>query len=196
MRGEQSKSHSEYSATLGSPPLARGTETLKAIYWSLMGITPACAGNSSKKNPLFAFDWDHPRLRGEQPDYAGHLPDIIGSPPLARGTAYCSGYGFAYLGITPACAGNRQSMKLKYALYQDHPRLRGEQHMTDDKTVKELGSPPLARGTVPLARKRRVRHGITPACAGNSLDEEGVSLLRWDHPRLRGEQLGISRCCH
>ena len=31
--------------------------------------------------------------------------------------------------------------------------------------------------------------GITPAYAGKSFDTEKAAVLRWDHPRLRGEKL-------
>ena len=50
LRGEQSWFGDEVTPAQGSPPLARGTERY-ALYrsWRL-GITPACAGNSTRRS--------------------------------------------------------------------------------------------------------------------------------------------------
>ena len=46
LRGEQSQNPVVVTLMLGSPPLARGTDFDDAFDKALMGITPACAGNS------------------------------------------------------------------------------------------------------------------------------------------------------
>mgnify|MGYP007011902323 CR=1 FL=1 len=51
-----------------------------------------------------------------------------------------------------------------------------------------MGSPPLARGTGDLSAYHPIDNGITPACAGNSLDKKESRMGIRDHPRLRGEQ--------
>ena len=98
----------------------------------------------------------------------------------------------AKLGITPACAGNSAFMCRLPQAAQDHPRLRGEQSKGDKMTMTNEGSPPLARGTVPVRTDEIAWRGITPACAGNSLICCIKFVVRGDHPRLRGEQLGRS----
>ena len=106
LRGEQGDSTSADCVQVGSPPLARGTAFLEYTMILLAGITPACAGNSVFGIYHDTFGGDHPRLRGEQEDTAYFPVNSVGSPPLARGTAY---YGRARVGlggITPACAGN------------------------------------------------------------------------------------------
>ena len=70
------------------------------------GITPACAGNSEMHTYELIEIKDHPRLRGEQ--YLRGIGAFLwrGSPPLARGTAFCALMPARLPRITPACAGN------------------------------------------------------------------------------------------
>ena len=70
----------------------------------------------------------------------------------------------------------------------DHPRLRGEQGDTWAEWPLGVGSPPLARGTVLYCAHSCISFGITPACAGNSVDKAHALYELGDHPRLRGEQ--------
>ena len=133
-----------------------------------MGITPACAGNScpfALNPPIYR---DHPRLRGEQPIMAAHVSALVGSPPLARGTADVKRGGNQKWRITPACAGNRERGLFQIPSTEDHPRLRGEQMREREQRDHVPGSPPLARGTDKLICRSRANLGITPACAGNS----------------------------
>ena len=50
------------------------------------------------------------------------------------------------------------------------------------------GSPPHARGKVPVLDARQLRHGITPARAGKSFKEKYFGMVSEDHPRTRGEK--------
>ena len=106
LRGEQMTG--EYAAFVekGSPPLARGTAGHAAAVQRLVGITPACAGNSPFACALFGAFKDHPRLRGEQRPTRRIDGFMAGSPPLARGTAFTTDEIIMLSGITPACAGN------------------------------------------------------------------------------------------
>ena len=143
-----------------------------------------------------SFGWDHPRLRGEQTTISIIISIIVGSPPLARGTAITYPTGRKEYGITPACAGNRCNLLNKCNLMRDHPRLRGEQLITGNGTCPRSGSPPLARGTVPDAKCILSGQGITPACAGNRIQKLDDITAAEDHPRLRGEQFGadLKKC--
>ena len=49
------------------------------------------------------------------------------------------------------------------------------------------GSPPLARGVPEFKLWADAKHGITPACAGSTHCKPRLSVILWDHPRLRGE---------
>ena len=167
MRGEQVPQRDRHPPGAGSPPLARGTGVGICAKCLRGGITPACAGNSTLLSFRARQNEDHPRLRGEQ-DFDGPAGVYkVGSPPLARGTVR-AGYARAVQhGITPACAGNSPHAQRRPYQCRDHPRLRGEQVANTVAIVIELGSPPLARGTVANRAAEHNINGITPACAGN-----------------------------
>ena len=66
LRGEQTAVHLFSFLRLGSPPLARGTESIQRNRSYTLGITPACAGNRVNAGEVIWNGGDHPRLRGEQ----------------------------------------------------------------------------------------------------------------------------------
>ena len=93
--------------------------------------------------------------------------------------------------ITPARAGKRFKAALFAVLLNDHPRTRGEKVRRDGVIVKDLGSPPHARGKgnpVPVIPED-VR--ITPARAGKSFARYGALFGMRDHPRTRGEKRNV-----
>ena len=50
----------------GSPPHVRGKDCSKVMQELLLGITPACAGKSTKSRNAIPLNWDHPRMCGEK----------------------------------------------------------------------------------------------------------------------------------
>ena len=188
MRGEQIRNLLTLLVQRGSPPLARGTERAARSARHKKGITPACAGNSRALCADPVLVGDHPRLRGEQVPTSVYIVIIMGSPPLARGTAACHAAHACGAGITPACAGNSLAKASAYFWLQDHPRLRGEQILRRGKCARFVGSPPLARGTDKGDLVFIHKGGITPACAGNRKRICSNRKQCRDHPRLRGEQ--------
>ena len=187
MRGEYKRTVVASLLSVGSPPLARGIPF--PIVWNVWtcGITPACAGNTILHRHCLPRLWDHPRLRGE---YAYAEAEGIcgqGSPPLARGIPLITADLIVHVGITPACAGNTR-IEIASALHKrDHPRLRGEYPEKMGNSALLEGSPPLARGIRALWGFCGLPHGITPACAGNTVTAVKRSSRTQDHPRLRGE---------
>ena len=126
-------------------------------------------------------------MRGEYCIICCDVVTPMGSPPLARGIRVGRKTAASVLGITPACAGNTVIALIHRNAYRDHPRLRGEYSIAVISDFPAPGSPPLARGIHLTAVLRVKRHGITPACAGNT-----CLICLWkrsarDHPRLRGE---------
>ena len=168
MRGEQSSLQSRASQSRGSPPHARGAGFFRNFLGAAGGITPACAGSSQCKGLTSAFQWDHPRMRGEQQVNDASVPVREGSPPHARGAELLMPGQPAGRGITPACAGSSSRFRIRYPAAQDHPRMRGEQ--------------PVRRPGAGAAG------GITPACAGSSDSVLPPAVFPGDHPRMRGEQ--------
>ena len=189
LRGEQSTLCTKQAVTLGSPPLARGTEYPLTNRCCAQGITPACAGNSRHVISLRQIKWDHPRLRGEQVSRICRAVLSLGSPPLARGTVVIKRHVRVHNGITPACAGNSYLVIYQCHKTGDHPRLRGEQPSRKDVYAQIEGSPPLARGTEMKLINDLSEQRITPACAGNRKIFLLIKCSVKDHPRLRGEQL-------
>ena len=91
------------------------------------GITPACAGSSTRERSAGPWEWDHPRMRGEQHTPPASMEVLSGSPPHARGAGFNSPWDIEREGITPACAGSSLSSCTSWIPLQDHPRMRGEQ---------------------------------------------------------------------
>ena len=65
LRGEYIYLSQSQALYLGSPPLARGILRNSLFIKLLIGITPACAGNTSLCSARLLLFRDHPRLRGE-----------------------------------------------------------------------------------------------------------------------------------
>ena len=168
MRGEH-PSECLYTCILqGSPPHARGTRKVVINDSTVKGITPACAGNTNHGPILLNQPGDHPRMRGEHPDFTNALDRYIGSPPHARGTHNSFLPTSLCTGITPACAGNTKRVLLLFRHIRDHPRMRGEHQSSLWKVQFCRGSPPHARGTRLFCFRRFWKERITPACAGNT----------------------------
>ena len=125
-----------------------------------------------------------------EPDFA-HL---VGSPPRVRGTDIYSHRHGVPLRITPACAGNRPSLRVMQQTPSDHPRVCGEQAGFSPKKTIRGGSPPRVRGTEKSQAFARRDFRITPACAGNrSIGGKGKNYAK-DHPRVCGEQRIAGKC--
>ena len=127
MRGEQAASARSCSASMGSPPHARGAGQRGACRGKQDGITPACAGSRPVIRRSSLGAGDHPRMRGEQEATRRGLSRTAGSPPHARGAVEKCMAGINSEGITPACAGSRSGMWCVTLSAGDHPRMRGEQ---------------------------------------------------------------------
>ena len=74
-------------------------------------------------------------------------------------------------GITPAYAGKRNKMALRYGFFKDHPRLCGEKEADVQFLFHSLGSPPPMRGKEYSPLKNDLTIGIPPAYAGKRLLE-------------------------
>ena len=150
----------------GSPPLARGKETVWTLFNGWYRITPACAGKRTAYAGGYQMIEDHPRLRGEKASGTNLLKSLPGSPPLARGKVLRRFKVCLQFRITPACAGKSRSRHRLDSQNQDHPRLRGEKSLKKSRRPVSKGSPPLARGKALSSAPAPPLGRITPACAG------------------------------
>ena len=71
--------------TIGSSPLARGKPLALERQGALVGIIPACAGETTSTGGCAPCRPDHPRLRGGNPSSTRRTLSLGGSSPLARG---------------------------------------------------------------------------------------------------------------
>ena len=133
MRGEQRRCGDAGSRTIGSPPHARGAATTAGTQYWQQGITPACAGSSTRRRPAWRSCRDHPRMRGEQIRYCNLICFGQGSPPHARGADSFNNHVLLPPGITPACAGSSYRQPWITTAHRDHPRMRGEQSRKKNK---------------------------------------------------------------
>ena len=146
MRGEQVVWQISAGTMTGSPPHARGAGEAPAVPDSARGITPACAGSRCDASGPACYQWDHPRMRGEQAGLNIVFSIGKGSPPHARGAVRLSLPLSGDTGITPACAGSSLLGVLCDGRQRDHPRMRGEQLARTLRHWLRKGSPPHARG--------------------------------------------------
>ena len=186
-RGEHAASAWSRTATVGSPPLARGTHQHGAPASHVGRLTPARAGNTSRKVNPACTAAAHPRSRGEH--FGSHYVarNDLGSPPLARGTPQASSATPLILRLTPARAGNTCTLWLHRNAIAAHPRSRGEHRYLPPFTPFILGSPPLARGTLLVVIGLIIGGRLTPARAGNTHERTACMAEHSAHPRSRGE---------
>ena len=111
----------------------------------------------------------------------------IGSPPRVRGKLLDLDGKTELARITPACAGKTEDALLAYDLGEDHPRVCGENAVSERLLFCCQGSPPRVRGKPRGERSHDQERRITPACAGKTLDEYHQHPDTEDHPRVCGE---------
>ena len=186
-RGEYPHHCVEDTFLPGSSPLSRGIHRGRRRGRVLRRIIPALAGNTACRPGRVPRERDHPRSRGE---YRGMRPSAsrtAGSSPLSRGIRTGRGPGRVGGRIIPALAGNTRLWLLSLGQGRDHPRSRGEYHVSSGRGCPRKGSSPLSRGIrFPVTDSNSLK-GIIPALAGNTSLSSTKDRLRPDHPRSRGE---------
>ena len=175
--------------TCGSPPHARGRQENNTSMGARRRITPACAGKTRITPAVSPRNGDHPRMRGEDRQFMALWNYTDGSPPHARGRRREHLAAVNPPGITPACAGKTSGLKFLLTTRRDHPRMRGEDASQRASSIRVVGSPPHARGRLLRQGRTGFDDGITPACAGKTSNPLSRRTPRWDHPRMRGEDL-------
>ena len=185
--GEHAALESGEPMDVGSSPRVRGTPHARHGALVLVGIIPACAGNTNYN--LFLAMWfrDHPRVCGEHNSAITAAVSSVGSSPRVRGTRSRRRGAFAFAGIIPACAGNTTARSLFKAQVEDHPRVCGEHDGQYFRILGSVGSSPRVRGTRNQHREGPSLQGIIPACAGNTCLSLASISCPWDHPRVCGE---------
>ena len=107
MCGEKATARCSVTGSKGSPPRVRGKALDALVRHHAGGITPACAGKSSRPTAFCARCRDHPRVCGEKYFALIHSESFGGSPPRVRGKVAGVCACNVVQRITPACAGKR-----------------------------------------------------------------------------------------
>ena len=170
MRGEHPTRSRRRARPAGSSPHARRARTIDHSGQTKPGIIPACAGSTRRTAHQASCPGDHPRMRGEHPLQLFGSKLCLGSSPHARG-ARADAWPQAGGGrIIPACAGSTAVRGLMRSCRRDHPRMRGEHKSHKPCECKGIGSSPHARGALGCFVLGQLALGITPACAGSTLE--------------------------
>ena len=109
-------------------------------------LIPAHAGKTAPPRAVIAYNWAHPRSRGENDvgDRADRLG--VGSSPLTRGKPDPHPHSGHSLGLIPAHAGKTGFEAGDDFASGAHPRSRGENLRVGVDALKAQGSSPLTRG--------------------------------------------------
>ena len=132
-------------------------------------------------------DLAHPRLRGDDQRRTWSRQGQRGSPPLTRGRCRPMKPDEYEPGLTPAYAGTILRTCRSTSSKRAHPRLRGDDRLSDSQTLLPMGSPPLTRGRFGDIDLSNAENRLTPAYAGTIFRWGRVSVRVRAHPRLRGD---------
>ena len=171
----------------GSPPRVREKLGFKPDSKGGYGITPACAGKTSRLIRSDCALRDHPRVCGKNVICLVFSSVSIGSPPRVREKLTIATYKGLCLGITPACAGKTQIFRPSECLPRDHPRVCGKNAIVAPFFACAPGSPPRVREKLGYRHARHYPSRITPACAGKTTKSKTHYWWREDHPRVCGK---------
>ena len=124
--GEKVEQRNIVIDTIGSPPPMRGKAGRLCTMTQRCRITPAYAGKRAPVVVRTPIVRDHPRLCGEKGIWKTGSKQLLGSPPPMRGKDLLVVQPCTADGITPAYAGKRFQISIRWNLLRDHPRLCGE----------------------------------------------------------------------
>ena len=151
------------------------------------GITPACAGRTSKRGRGKVKSRDHPRVCGKDRKFHAIVANYPGSPPRVREGRPDRRRQRWCLGITPACAGRTDFPKNGLTYTRDHPRVCGKDVCTFTCILFTPGSPPRVREGLLTKGSPPAPVRITPACAGRTHALKSRKTGLKDHPRVCGK---------
>ena len=187
VRGDHLSESPNLSACPGTPPRARGSPFGDRDHRHILGNTPACAGITVEHEVSSPYAREHPRVRGDHKAPGPAFALTKGTPPRARGSPAHRVRRRRRRGNTPACAGITAEVTPNRPLPTEHPRVRGDHFVQVDAGASDDGTPPRARGSLLVVRRRGWVLGNTPACAGITGAPSVPMPCRREHPRVRGD---------
>ena len=165
--GENKASDGEDIAEYGSSPRGRGKPFVVGAAGFGPGLIPAWAGKTPSSRPRSTERRAHPRVGGENRQPPPYGAVRVGSSPRGRGKLIPRAGIPGVAGLIPAWAGKTPPGQHTAARSRAHPRVGGENVMSDNLMPDPYGSSPRGRG-----KQRRVDASRAQAMA---------------HPRVGGE---------
>ena len=173
IRGEHDTPLTNVTPFTGSSPHTRGAHGSKRREAEKCRIIPAYAGSTRPGPWCPTTRTDHPRIRGEHVTSCFVSIALVGSSPHTRGAPPRTGRGPCGPRIIPAYAGSTVP--------------------PPPSVCCPAGSSPHTRGARAVVECAGSAPGIIPAYAGSTSFLFFVTRGCRDHPRIRGEHVGLLR---
>ena len=171
----------------GSSPQMRGALTTVQTFTVCVGIIPADAGSTPRKNCMLSGNTDHPRRCGEHYGHDRSRQARGGSSPQMRGALAVPYLLLTGVGIIPADAGSTPVSAIRVLGSWDHPRRCGEHVILVRLIQIMVGSSPQMRGALVIILLTIYSLRIIPADAGSTGRGKLQRPDHADHPRRCGE---------
>ena len=139
---------------------------------------------------------EHPRVRGENGVNNGGGEGDSGTSPRARGKLSRFRCCTRKIRNIPACAGKTGAVGFCWSVAEEHPRVRGENTRIQRCYQTKHGTSPRARGKLRDQSNFLPPRGNIPACAGKTGDSRVHDVRLEEHPRVRGENTGMTSTTH
>ena len=172
---------------VGSSPRVRGKRAAECARHVITGLIPACAGKTKCCRWRMPRSPAHPRVCGENFDFASGIFEDCGSSPRVRGKPLLRLFSDGDSGLIPACAGKTEWCDRLTEQITAHPRVCGENLSVLCLGSNGRGSSPRVRGKRIPAFKQFAQWRLIPACAGKTTRSGKQTRLFPAHPRVCGE---------
>ena len=117
------------------PRMCGNNSSFFNISMFVIGITPACAGTTSKESENSFLTGDHPRMCGNNYTSPSCINFPSGSPPHVREQRPPIALSPPLIRITPACAGTTVVRFGCQTPKEDHPRMCGNNLHIETTTI-------------------------------------------------------------
>ena len=170
----------------GSSPRMRGSRHSKDASLLPEGIIPAHAGLTLCSTRFIIGQRDHPRACGAHLAERMGYKAVGGSSPRMRGSHNRHTTRSSGPGIIPAHAGLTWKHAPDTVERGDHPRACGAHVDYILSIIEKEGSSPRMRGSQAEWSVLKIQHGIIPAHAGLTRNQEGYTKCQWIIPAHAG----------
>ena len=167
-RGENDAVVRRLAVLPGSSPLTRGKRIREDLSAQRDGLIPAHAGKTVLVHAPASYGAAHPRSRGENSERIDIAKPRVGSSPLTRGKLRQLIQRLYERRLIPAHAGKTPSSTTASGVGRAHPRSRGENASSTERTSSAEGSSPLTRGKLPVPPDPVPDQRLIPAHAGKT----------------------------